>query len=304
MSDDRDIAFAAVAFGFGIWSFFWGFKRLRRKRMVENVPTSTVRSLAMGMVELIGKGKKFKPLKSPLTETECIFYKYTVERYERRGKHSSWVTVAKGDSTFCPFWLNDDTGRVMVLPKGAEFILPVDYQFTSGFQRPLSHNLITFMDKHGIRYKALLGNYSMRFKEWYICPDEKVYILGTARKTHGADDHKKNLMERLGQLKNNKVKMAEVDLNKDGNISAQEWDLAVAKVEENLLEEELKNSRPDELADIVITKGDTEKLFMISDHGQKELTKRLSWQAFSGVFGGGVLTIVMLWYLLFRLNIF
>lgn len=70
MSDNRDIGYATFFLGSGIWYFFWGFKRLRRKRKIENIPTSTVRGLAIGLVELIGKAKKMSSITSPLTATQ------------------------------------------------------------------------------------------------------------------------------------------------------------------------------------------------------------------------------------------
>lgn len=305
MSDNRDIGYAFIGFGFGIWSFFWGFKRLRRKRIVENIPTSTVRSLAMGLVELIGKAKKPKLLKSVFSKTDCVFYRYTVERYQSSGKSGRWVTVANGDSSDCPFWLDDDSGKVAVLPKDAEFIIPKDYEFATGIRKSLPPNLKLFLDDNNIKYRGWIGNYSMRFREWFICPDEHIYVLGTAKKSYDSlDARKKKLMERIETLKNDSKKMNEVDVNKNGKISEEEWDAAVAKIEHGLLEEELKSPQADELADVVVTKGDADKIFIISDHSQKELTKKLSWQALLGIFGGAALTIAMLWYLMFRLGLF
>ncbi|MBU4311311.1 MAG: E3 ubiquitin ligase family protein [Candidatus Omnitrophica bacterium] len=305
MDDNRDIAYAIFGFGFGVWSFFLGFGSLRRKRIIENIPTSTVRSLAMGLVELNGKAKKTKPLKSALTKTDCVYYRYTVERYQSSGKSGHWVTVAQGDSNDCVFSLDDGTGNVTVLPCGAEFIMPPDYEFSTGLGRSLPGNLINFLDSNSINYKSFIGNHRMRFKEWRICPDELVYVLGTAKKINDpVNAHKKRLMRRIEELKASPGRMKEVDLNKDGRISAQEWDTAVANIEQGILEEELKSHQADELMDVVVTRGDTEEIFIISDHGQKELVNKLSWQAFLGVFGGAALALVTLWYLLFRFGIF
>ena len=79
MADDRDIVYAFFAAGFGVWSFFRGFKRLRRKRLIENIPTSTIRGLAMGLVELYGEARTKTPLKSPLTKADCVLYMYKIE---------------------------------------------------------------------------------------------------------------------------------------------------------------------------------------------------------------------------------
>jgi len=297
--------YALLGFGFGIWSFFKGFKHLHKKRIIENIPTSTVRGLAMGLIELNGKAKKAKLLKSALTNTDCVYYRYAVERYQSSGKSGHWVTVAQGDSSDCTFTLDDGTGKVAVLPCGAEFIIPPDYEFNTGFGISLPANLIGFLDTNNIRHRGLIGSYRMRFKEWCICQDERVYVLGTAKKINDpVNAYKKRLMQRIEELKADPKKMRGVDLNNDGEISAQEWNVAVAKIEQKLLEEELSSPQADELVDVVVTKGDEENVFIISGHRQKELTSKLSQKAFLGVFGVAALTLIMLWYLLFRFGIF
>ena len=57
MSDDSDIGYAFLGFLCGFGVFFQGFNRLREKRLVQNTPTSTVRGMAMGLVELVGKAE-------------------------------------------------------------------------------------------------------------------------------------------------------------------------------------------------------------------------------------------------------
>lgn len=54
MSDGRDILFAGIGFVGGIWWFFQGFQLFRKKQLIDNIPTSTVRGMAMGLVELSG----------------------------------------------------------------------------------------------------------------------------------------------------------------------------------------------------------------------------------------------------------
>lgn len=182
MSDGRDIGYALFGLGFGVWYFFHGLGVLRKKRFIESIPNSTVRGLAIGLVEINGKAKKTTALASPLTGTECTFYRYTVERYESSGRSGRWVMISQGDSVSCPFCLDDSTGQIMVLPKGAEFVMPPDYTFTTGLGTGLPDNLVNFMQQHGLQYKGLFGNYSLRFHEWYIKPDEPVFVVGTAQK--------------------------------------------------------------------------------------------------------------------------
>jgi hypothetical protein len=304
-SDNKDILNAVFFFGAGIWAFFWGFMRLRRKRLIENIPTSSVRGLALGLVELIGKTEKTKSLTTPFTGTACVFYQYTVERYEKRGKSSSWVTIAKGNSFYCPFWLDDGTGKILIFPQQAELFLPLDYEFKTGFGSPLPLNLVEFMEKQGLRYQSIFGNHTLRFRELYIQPGQTVYVLGTAKKNQDyLSNHNEIVAQRLEELKNNTAKMPEIDLNKDGEISIEEWNRAVAKVEQGTLEEELKIGQTKEAIDVIISQGDCEKVFIISDQAQKEILAKLSWQALLGIWGGAIVAIVMFWYLLFRCGFF
>lgn len=301
MSDNQDIGCAVAGLGFGIWSFFRGFMRLRRKRLIENIPTSTVRGMAMGIVELVGKARRAKALRGPLSGLDCVVYRYLVERYEQRGKSGSWVTIAQGDSFYCPFWIDDGSGKVLVSPQGSELILTLSYEFKTGLGRKIPDKLIEFLNTHNIKYKTWFFTNSLRFKEWDIFPEQMVYVLGTAQKkeVHWSERNVK-IFKRIEELKADQDKMQAVDENKDGVIDAQEWSWAVAKLEQELLEEEVKSASLEEHGDVIISKGTEVTTFIISDHSQKELTRKLNWQVIGGVFGGAALTLAAMAYLLAR----
>ncbi|MCC6758981.1 MAG: hypothetical protein IT395_05095 [Candidatus Omnitrophica bacterium] len=308
MSDDRDIAFAFLGLGAGIFLFFNGFRIFRKKQLIDNVPTSTVRGMAMGLVELSGRAVRGAPLKGPLSREDCAAYTYCIERYERRGKSSSWVTIAKGDSFHCSFDVEDETGKVTVMPYGVEFICNVRYFFETGLMTPLPPNLSGFMNNAGISYGGFFGNSRLRFTERNIQPGEPIYVLGTAKKTNAAladaDVYKSKLAQRLNEVKGDAKFMAEIDGNKDGNVSDEEWQKAVMKIEHDLLQSEVSSAASSQLPDVVIARGDVERIFIISDKSQKELGAVLGWQVIGGVFGGAVVSVACLWYLLVRFHIF
>jgi len=242
MSDNEsgDILYALFGLGFGIWSFFFGFNRLRRKRLIENIPTSTIRGLAMGLVEIHGRAKANPPLKSPFTKTDCTLYKYTIEEYRSSGKHSRWVTINSGNSFSSPVILDDSTGRAEVFPSGAELFMPIDYTFCTNIFSDTPHTIIEFLENNNIQYKNWIGKRSLRFKEWYIKEDEEVYVLGTAKNPENSS------------------------------------------------------------LDAIIVKGDVEPVFIISDHSEKELTKKLATHCFLRIYGGAALSLASLAYLLYR----
>lgn len=276
-----------MGFAFGIFFFLWGFSRLRRRRLIENIPTSTIRSLAMGLVELAGTAKSKTLLKAPFTGKDCVFFRYTIERLEQRGRSTEWVVVAEGDSSTSPFFLNDTTGSVLILPKDAELFLPVNYEFMNGWSNPLSDNLIDFLQKCKVAYKSLFITRSFRFREWLICDGQQVYVLGTAKECLSYyGQHHSRLIGRLEELKNNAEKIAEADVNKDGAIDHMEWDAVVARVEQEVLEEGLKSGVALSGPEIMVAKGEEEKVFIISNYSQKDLNNKLFWEALGGILGG------------------
>jgi hypothetical protein len=56
-------------------------------------------------------------------------------------------------------------------------------------------------------------------------------------------------------------------------------------------------------SDVVIGKGEMEKVFIISKHSQQELLKKLGWQSSYGVFGGAALALASLAFVLYFLMI-
>ncbi len=69
------LALLAMVFAIGGVSwFFEGIALLRIKRVIENLPTSKILSMPMGLVEVKGKAKWKEKLYSPISETPCVYY--------------------------------------------------------------------------------------------------------------------------------------------------------------------------------------------------------------------------------------
>jgi len=169
-------------FVIGIVLFWNGLKLLKQKRLIENIPTSKIRSLAMGLVEIYGEVvPAYKEiLKSPFSNKDCVYYIYTIEEYRSSGKSSHWVTVKK-DSEGQPFYLKDDTGGVLIDSKGAKVNVSRDFEFKTGFGRKTPDAIINFLKANGMSHKTLFGfGKTMRYKEHFIAPKDKLYIMGTA----------------------------------------------------------------------------------------------------------------------------
>lgn len=181
-SNDDFFGMSIAGVFIGLVAFGKGFMTLRRKRLIENTPTSKVRSLAMGLSEVYGDATPYKGnlLKSPFSGKDCFYYRYEVEEYRRSGKRSRWVTIKKG-SKWVLFHLKDDTGEVVVDPKEAEVDIPIDFTMEPGSGKTISPPLSEFMNQEGLKLTGFLGfSKRLRFSEYFIAPGDKLYILGTA----------------------------------------------------------------------------------------------------------------------------
>ncbi len=174
-----------MGIGAGAYLFYKGFFWLNRKKLIENLPTSKIRSAAMGLVEIKGKAKPAvaEIRKSPLTGRDCVYYKYLVEKLVSSGKSSHWVPVRQEYSPE-PFFVEDSTGKVLVDPKFAELKVNASYDRESKWGKDPEPAVAKFLAKNKIRFEDRIfgANYTMRYREWVITPNMELYILGEASK--------------------------------------------------------------------------------------------------------------------------
>ena len=180
-------AFAALIFGIlALVLFFVGCRALRRKRLLENVPTSKVKGVFAGLNEVKGEALAEWPLTSYLAQTRCVWYRYTVdEEWERTetvrdkdGKthtetRSGWDTVAS-DEVAAPFSLRDDTGTLHVNPQGATMDGVRVFSESAGRWDAL------YFEK-GPANELFHTTHRRRFTEHAIPVGSQLYVLGPAR---------------------------------------------------------------------------------------------------------------------------
>ncbi len=182
MIDVRLALFSLIGIIMGSILFIYGFIWLKQKRIIQDLPTSKIRSMALGLVEVKGKVQPFEKelLKSPFTNQDCVYYKYIIEKKVKSKKYSTWITL-KTEKGMQNFYLADETGKVLVNPQGASFDLKTKNFCYSSFLKEPPSNIKNFLKENNIRYKDFFGiNYNMRYKEYYIQPNESLYIIGTA----------------------------------------------------------------------------------------------------------------------------
>lgn len=187
---------------------YQGIKWFRLKRLVEDTPTSKIRAIAMGLVEVHGKAKQYKDniVTSPLTGRKCIFYDYVIEGHMiiggGHGKKKEW-TPLKGDIGFAPYFkLKDETGEVLVKTENAGGLISErqlddrDYNYDITPEKAKSIKLsvkgLANLTKMNIKMAKKL-----RFHEFIVKPGDELYVMGTAGDNpfveeataqHGAED--------------------------------------------------------------------------------------------------------------------
>ena len=164
--------------------FYRGFRLLQRKRLILNTPASKIRSAAMGLVEINGLAVGPYTMPAPITGVPCYYFRTMAWQWQQRGKNSEWVKVAD-ESLHVPFFLDDNTGRLLVNPQGAEMDIHRDFHdefSTSLFSRSLEipSNVSTFLARNGVS-----TNKKIKIDEYCIKPKNALFILGTLAQNPG-----------------------------------------------------------------------------------------------------------------------
>ena len=145
-----------LALAGGVLGSVLGFKRVKTKRYIENVPTSLSTGLAYGPAEIKGKTVLYEGkdhfIEGPLTQAKCCHVHYKVTETRGSGKNRKTVTIEKWTEQV-PFECHDAEGAVRVVPEGAEV------------QADLAmHRSVGRRD----------------YYEYHIAEGEELYILGSA----------------------------------------------------------------------------------------------------------------------------
>lgn len=266
---------ALIFAAFSLFGFWGAFHNLKKARAIEDTPTSKIRSASQGYCELSGFAKQPDQIivMAPLTGQFCLWYSYTIERYERRGKSSSWRTVESKTSAQI-FLLDDETGRCVVYPQGADVSSHRRDRWHGSTRRPIGG-----FDKSGGFLGMGLGRY--RYTEHRIHEDDYLYALGmfeTAATAIPAERAKDTMVDLLVEWKDDYDKLlAEFDANSDGELDMDEWESVRGKAYREAYQEALKNHK-DSPIDLLV-KPPKGKPHLISNKDPKQLASGYRWKA-------------------------
>jgi len=178
------LIWCVVGFCAGIGLFIHGFRLLLRRRLILDTPFSKIRSAPMGMVEINGLALGPYTMVAPITARPCYYYRTLVWELKQQGKNKSWVKVA-GECMHLPFFVDDNTGRLLVDPRGADLDLHRDFEqeFCNSFfttKEPAPPNVVAFLGRHGVATRN-----KIKVQEYCIKPKNALFILGTLAENPG-----------------------------------------------------------------------------------------------------------------------
>ena len=207
-----------IALGCLIAAFYF----LRKKRLIDDTPTSKTLGVFIGLAELKSTAESEKPLTSYLAGAQCVLYSWKVEEHWSRmvttvgakgavstQRESGWTTVAKGEQ-ITPFYLKDDTGVIRIVPEGAQIEDKEIYNETCKRADPL------YFSK-GPPNEIANSEHQRRFIETAILLHANLYIMGQATEREDlvaaeiAKDKKRRCSSFLPVPKNRSVPVLDSD---------------------------------------------------------------------------------------------
>ena len=299
----------------GIALFLKGFKELKSKRTIQNIPTSKISTGAVGTnVEISGAivVEDSHLETAPISGKKCVLYHIQIE--ESGYGNNSWEII---DEYFSDdgFFLDDKSGAsALVLLENAEFhhteepvtIQLGSYEFPT-FPEALKQSLLAHQHKiknYELEDSSSFTSNEVRFSEWYFMPEEEIYVLGFAESGMGMGNTQspdtQNVKKAEKEIKSDSTLRDRFDSNKNGKLDEAEFEQGA-----NILSKRLAGKYTKEKVETLLplTKlvfKHTEPFpFIVSKHSERNLTKRLGKGAVTKIWGGPVLTLASLAYLLF-----
>ena len=253
----------------GPYASLRGFRLLQLKRRIMNVPRSSIRSAAIGPVEISGIAVGPYTLVAPLSHGDCLYYRMVVESNPRGDLNQQIRELC------APLFIDDGTGLVMVYPPGAELKFPPSY-------RRAEYGKLAMM------LASRSGGETPEFSQEYsIRPGDKVFVLGTLRvntwtKRVAGDE------EDLSRIGPGFVCAGEADLQRRENFP--------------LLDPTLPSGSARDVTDkfdlnppVILMKGDGP--FVISHGSERDLLASLNWKSMLFIWLGPIAAIWGIWEL-------
>ena len=223
--------------GFSALSFIKSFKGLHRSRLLEDTPTSLIRSASQGYVEFEGIGKRMEgePVTAPLTGTACTWWSFTIEERKtyqvNKTRHTHWQTV-NGGSSEALFELEDTSGRCIIDPEGAEVFPSATQRWRGSSAWPKKQR------------RKLFGRY--RYTERRMHAGDPLLVVGylTTHRAAETTNFAEEVRALLADWKTRQSMLVRIyDKDNDGVLDLKEWEKARQEAKAQIRREHAKEFR-------------------------------------------------------------
>lgn len=306
---------AAVGAMMGVIWFFNGFKELKIKRTIQNIPTSKINTGAVGTdVEIKGNiiAEKERTVTAPISGQRCAIYHIEIQVERRRKNSTYWVSIDRFYSHE-GFYVDDQSGATaLVLVEGARINRKgktSNCYFSSSdldeIPDPLRKSLTINQHKlKKFKFKKTSWLFSEKYRllEWCFMPNEEIYVLGHAESGLRFEKIKKPKLKYFLKAKkaiqeDEKLK-ARYDANCDGTLDHGELEQG-AQILTQRLSDKYSKEKLEELIPKtkLIFKKKKPHPFVISNRSEGELVKHMGTWSVVKIWGGPVLTVTCVWYI-------
>ncbi|MCU1297291.1 MAG: hypothetical protein JWO91_1569 [Acidobacteriaceae bacterium] len=322
-------AWALVGAGAGVYLFYRGFTLLNRKRLIENTPASKIRSASMGLVEVSGLAVGPHTMPAPITALPCYYYRTIAWQLKQSGKRNEWEKVAE-ESLHLPFFIDDNTGKVLVNPDGAEMDIHRDFHEEYGtsllsFGADVPPAVSVFLSRHGVS-----SDKKLKIEEYCIKTKNALFVLGTLAENPGLilgsamgqapSTFMPNVAHAAAQATHQEViRLSNPAQGSDSSAMTQQQRVAAALMKAGITNpaawagagvDSLTTSSDsssssasgaavgiameefDPNPPVVLMKGSHNPAFFISWRSQRDVVRSLGWKSASMIWGGPALTLL------------
>ena len=279
----------------GIGWFFKGLFIFRKYRAVADTPKASIRGIPMGLVRICGKAVGQNTLLSPVSHLPCLLYKVTIDRSDSNGGWSQHRT----DAAWVNFFLEDETGRVAVQPRGAEIEIEPSGQRQISKQPPMMVDTMQ-PDVFGV---SCAGSYASDSElRDYVARVEAGVRTGHFQQNGSgfpASVESEQTKRSSGLMQGSRFVASRFLVPSVGQFSGYNQTAGLYRLTEQCIELDRsydvtgtcsENPAPANDDDLnVVTKGKNADTFVISNRNDKQLEEFLYTRALRHILGGGLL---------------
>lgn len=163
----------------------YGAKGRRMAGLIAKLETCPIGDASPGLVEVQGTIKPTgELLRSPMSGKDCVYFEFKVEEQRTRSSSSEghdntyWHTLVD-DSQRAGFSVDDGTGSVSVAIAQADLLLSEDKAGHSSVLQNPTPEFKDAMARYGKGTKGWVFNRTLRYRETFLEPGDRLYVLGT-----------------------------------------------------------------------------------------------------------------------------